>query len=134
MDVLPVGDGSGGLPEPEPPIATGSEQVLGEYLVVDGAGSDTCRRCNHDLATNATNWKWWALCTEGQVEPTLIHNAIAVRRSGELLFRRYFCPSCAVQIDTEVSLIGEPPRWNFRPIGVRPPVAPRAAADADDAA
>jgi N-methylhydantoinase B len=134
MDVLPVGDGSGGLPELEPPIATGNEQVLGEYLVVDADGRYRCRRCNHDLATNATNWKWWALCTEGQVEPTLIHNAIAVRRSGDLLFRRYFCPSCAVQIDTEVALIGEPPRWNFRPLGVRTPVAPAAAADADHAA
>lgn len=130
-DVLPVGDGSGGLPELAPPIATGREQVLGEYLLVDADGLYRCRRCNHGLASNATNWKWWALCAEGQVEPTLIHNAIVVRRSGDLLFRRYFCPSCAVQIDTEVALIGEAPRWNFRPLGVQPPVAPRSAPDDD---
>jgi hypothetical protein len=36
------------------------------------------------------------------------------------MFRRYHCPGCAVQIDSEVAVVGEPPRWNYRPLGVEP--------------
>jgi N-methylhydantoinase B len=119
--VLPVGDGSGGVPEERPPVAQAGPQVLGEYLEIDPGGWYRCRHCEHRLASNATNWKWWALCAQGQIEPSVIHNAIVVRRAGDLLFRRYFCPSCATQIDTEVALTGEAPRWNFRPLAAPPP-------------
>jgi hypothetical protein len=76
--VLPVGDGAGGLPEDEPPVPGSGAQILGEYLAIDDDGCYRCRRCDHRLASNATNWKWWALCAEGHVEPTVIHNAIVV--------------------------------------------------------
>ncbi|MHB1536910.1 MAG: hydantoinase B/oxoprolinase family protein [Solirubrobacteraceae bacterium] len=115
---LPVGDGSGGTPQRRPPLPGAGTQVLGEYLAIDAEGHYHCRRCNHRLAANTTNWKWWALCAEAHVEPSVIHNSIVVRRAGELMFRRYHCPGCAVQIDSEVALAGEPPRWNFRPLGV----------------
>jgi N-methylhydantoinase B len=121
-DVLPIGDGAGGLPEERPPVAGAGPQILGEYLAIDAEGWYRCRRCDHRVASNSTNWKWWALCAESHVEPTVIHNAIVVRRNGDLMFRRYFCPSCAVQIDSEVALTGEPPRWNFMPLGASPPV------------
>jgi N-methylhydantoinase B len=131
-DVLPVGDGSGGLPEGRPSVAGAGSQILGEYLAIDSEGWYRCRRCDHRLASNSTNWKWWALCAEAHVEPTVIHNAIVVRRNGDLMFRRYFCPSCAVQIDSEVALTGEPPRWNFRPLGAPPPVRATAADNESD--
>lgn len=121
-DVLPVGDGSGGCPEHAAAIPVTTSQLLGEYLVIDEDGWYGCRRCGHRLSTNATNWKWWAQCAEAQVEPTVIHNAVVVRRAGDIVFRRYFCPGCAVQLDTEVTVNGEAPRWNFRPLGVEPPV------------
>lgn len=129
-DVLPVANGSGGAPETAPPVDSARAQVLGEYLATDDDGWYCCRRCDHRLASNATNWKWWALCSEGHVEPTLIHNAIVVRRSGDLVFRRYFCPGCGAQIDTEVALAGEPPRWNFRPLEV--PAPPRSSSPPRD--
>jgi N-methylhydantoinase B len=128
-EVLPVGDGSGGLPESASAVAGSEPQLLGEYLEIDSDGWYCCRRCAHRLATNATNWKWWALCVEAQVEPTVIHNAIVVRRAGDMVFRRYFCPDCAVQLDTEVTVTGEAPRWNFRPLGVEPPVLEPAASE-----
>jgi N-methylhydantoinase B len=119
-EVLPVGDGSGGRPQERAPLAANGEQVLGECLAIDAEGFYHCRRCGQRLAANTTNWKWWALCSEAHVEPSVIHNTIVVRRAGDLMFRRYHCPGCAVQIDSEVAVVGEPPRWNYRPLGVEP--------------
>jgi N-methylhydantoinase B len=118
--VLPVGDGSGGRPQEHEPLAGNGEQVLGECLAIDAEGFYHCRRCNQRLAANTTNWKWWALCSVAHVEPSVIHNTIVVRRAGDLMFRRYHSPGCAVQIDSEVAVVGEPPRWTYRPLGVEP--------------
>lgn len=116
--VLPVGDGRGGTPEPADPSLPAAPQVLGEQLAIDADGWYHCRRCQERLGSNATNWKWWARVAQGYVEPATIQNTIAVRPEGDLVFRRYCCPGCDTQLDTEVALDGEPPRWNFRPLAV----------------
>ena len=114
-EVLPVGDGSGGLPEPREPVSPRA-QLLGESLEIDADGWYRCRRCSHRFASNMTNWKWWAACSQACVEPASIFNTIAVRSRGELVIRCYCCPECSTQIDTEIAFAEEPPRWNFRPL------------------
>lgn len=116
-EVLPVGDGSGGAPEEEAAVP-GPAQVLGESLEIDAAGRYRCRQCEHDLASNATNWKWWAATEELPVGPEAIGAPILARPQRDLVFRRYCCPGCGTQIDTEVALAGEAPRWNFTPLAV----------------
>lgn len=117
-DVLPVGGGEGGTPDEVAPSLPSNPQVLGEYLRVDADGWYRCRKCDHHLGSNAMNWKWKARVAQHYVEPATIHNTIAVRPNGDLVFRRYCCPGCDTQIDTEVALDGEAPRWNFRPLAV----------------
>jgi N-methylhydantoinase B len=115
-DVLPVADGRGGTPEPIAPIRI-DPQILGESLEIDADGWYRCRSCGHRLASDTTNWKWWARCLQACVEPASIYNMIAVRPTGELVIRSYCCPQCQTLIDTEIALSDESPRWNFRPPG-----------------
>ncbi len=115
-EVLPLGDGSGGEPLHRDPIAPGRPQRLGESLEIDAAGHYRCRHCEHDLGSDAENWKWWAATAEEPVGPDSIGAPILARPQEDLVFRRYCCPGCGVQVDTEVALAGEAPRWNFMPI------------------
>jgi hypothetical protein len=92
--------------------------VLGESLEIDAAGAYRCRHCEHELASNACNWKWWAATCEEPVGPDSLGVPILARPQRDLVFRRYGCPGCGVQIDTEVALAGEAPRWNFMPLEV----------------
>jgi N-methylhydantoinase B len=113
-DVLPVGDGSGGRPQDVEPVASARDQSFGEHLGIDAAGLYRCARCRHTFCSNAANWKWWARCEERPVSPEAILNRTVAR--DDLVFRRYCCPECAMQIDSEVATVGEPPRWSFRPL------------------
>jgi N-methylhydantoinase B len=117
-DVLPLGDGSGGEPSLAPAVEPAAAQVLGESLAIDAAGHYRCRHCEHELASNACNWKWWAATEERPVGPEAIGAPILARPQVDLVFRRYCCPGCGTQIDTEVALAGEAPRWNFMPLAV----------------
>lgn len=116
-EVLPAGDGSGGEPVHREPVA-GAPQVLGESLAIDADGRYRCRHCDHDFGANSTNWKWWAATAEDPVSAESIGAPILERPQHDLVFRRYCCVGCGVQVDTEVAPAGEPPRWNFRPLAV----------------
>ena len=118
-EVLPLGDGSGGEPIYRDPVA-GEPQVLGESLAIDASGRYRCRHCEHDFAANSTNWKWWAATAEDPVSADSIGAPILERPQHDLVFRRYCCPGCGVQVDTEVAPAGEAPRWNFRPLACPP--------------
>ncbi|MBN8866472.1 MAG: hydantoinase B/oxoprolinase family protein [Solirubrobacterales bacterium] len=115
---LPVGDGSGGSAEPGPPVPQDGPQVLGEGLEIDERGYYRCRSCEHEFASNSVNWKWWAATEELPVSGDSIGAPIPERPEGDLVFRRYCCPGCGSQIDTEVANAGEAPRWNFMPLAV----------------
>jgi N-methylhydantoinase B len=106
---LPPGPGSEDLP-----AVPGAPLVLSEALEVDAGGRYRCRACGRDLASNRSNWKYFALASEAPVSPDSIRNRILERADGSLVFRTYCCPGCATQLDTEVALAGEPPRWNYR--------------------
>ena len=45
--------------------------VLSEALAVDAAGRYRCRRCDHDLGGNRSNWKYFALAAEAAVSPAV---------------------------------------------------------------
>ncbi|MGI5508444.1 hydantoinase B/oxoprolinase family protein [Streptomyces sp. CA-106131] len=113
-EALPV------LRSQQPPAPDGSydgtgTQVLGEYLELNATGY-RCRACGHTYCDPRDNWKWHAAFREATVAPETIQTPIRPR--DDLLYRRYFCPSCGVQTETEVALTGEAPRWNFRPVSV----------------
>lgn len=91
-------------------------RTLGEYLEVGGTEGYRCRACGYRYCSATVNWKWYARVDERLVDEEAIQSPI--RSRDDLVFRRYACPECAVQADTEVALLGEPPRWNFVPLSV----------------
>jgi len=93
-------------------------RVLGEYLEVQGETGYRCRKCGHRYTGAADNWKWHARMLEAPVSSEVIQSPIKERPQADLIFRKYACPGCLVQADTEVALRGEPLRWNFRPLQV----------------
>jgi N-methylhydantoinase B len=103
-------------PAPGGEFAGTSAQVLGEHLEVTPAGVCRCRRCGHEFCDVRDNWKWHAAFTQDLVSESSVQASI--RERDDLYYRRYFCPGCGVQTETEVALPGEPPRWNFRPLSV----------------
>jgi N-methylhydantoinase B len=116
-EVLPAGDGSGGEPVRSDAVP-GEAQVLGESLEIDASGQYRCRHCEHEFCANSANWKWWAATAEDPVSEDSIGAPILARPQRDLVFRRYCCPGCGTQIDTEVAPAGEAPRWNFKPLAV----------------
>ncbi len=113
-ETLPGGSGQ----EDQGPYVEGRARSLGEYLEIDGDGYYRCRDCGHRYCGARSNWKWFARCSAAPVSPATIQNEIRVRPSADLAFRRYYCPGCGVQADTEVALSDEGPRWNYRPLAV----------------
>lgn len=93
-------------------------RVLGEYLEVGGPEGYRCRKCGHRYCGAEDNWKWHARMLDRPVTEEVIQAAIKTREPADLVFRQYACPGCLVQADTEVALIGEAPRWNYRPLEV----------------
>jgi N-methylhydantoinase B len=115
-EVYPDLRGAARPADPDRTVPGLAGQILGEYLQVDGDAGYTCRRCGHRYCGAADNWKWQARLFERPVSAEVIHSPI--RSRDDLVFRRYACPGCSVQADTEVALTGEAPRWNFRPLAV----------------
>jgi N-methylhydantoinase B len=104
--------------EDEGPAEHPRSQILGEYLSVTADGHYECRDCGHRYCGSRSNWKWFAGFRQEAISADAINSEIRARPQGDLVFRRYFCPGCGIQADTEVSLPDEPPRWNFRPLDV----------------
>lgn len=102
----------------QPGGISGERQILGESLEVDAEGSCQCRRCGHHFSGNRENWKWHAAFQQAAASPEAIKAPIKVRPEQDLVFRQYACPGCGVQVDTEVALVHEAPRWNYRPLAV----------------
>jgi acetone carboxylase gamma subunit len=90
-------------------------QILGEYLGLDERGY-FCRRCEHRLCAANDQWKLHARVRESIVSDEAICAPVMERPDGRVVFRQFYCPGCATQIDTEIGLAGEPFRWNFRPL------------------
>lgn len=96
-------------------------QRLGLYLEVDADGIYRCVSCTHAFCNETQNWKWYAAFEEAPVSTEVIKTPIEPRPERDLVFRSYACPGCGTQVDTEVALAWEEPRWNYRPLGSLPP-------------
>lgn len=101
-----------------PAAASHAGQILGESLEIDTAGRYRCRRCGQDLGCTSQNWKIEACVAQDAVSPQVTKSPVRVRAEGELVMRRYCCPGCGVQIDCEIALRDEAPRWNYMPLDV----------------
>ena len=92
---------------------------VSEYLEVDG-GRIRCSRCAEDLCAADENYKLWVLQDRAPVTDIPgVGDPAPYGLAETLELRRYFCPGCAVQIETEVALPQEPPLWDIQlePIG-----------------
>jgi N-methylhydantoinase B len=75
--------------------------------LVANAGTVHCRRCGFSLGDARTNVKSALVLQETSVgyRWPLVDEAPGAAR---FVFRRFHCPGCATQLDTEVNLAGEP--------------------------
>lgn len=88
-------------------------QRVSEYLEIEG-DRVRCRECSQDLCAAGENYKLWVLQDRGLLtEIPGAGDPSPYGMAAELEFRRYYCPGCAVQLDTEVALPQEPPLWDF---------------------
>lgn len=88
-----------------------SEQRLDATLVVDrAAGAITCGRCDERLCDADENYKRHALCERTPIqEAGPLLNDPEAYVDEEFEFRRYYCPGCATQLETEVILADSEP-------------------------
>jgi acetone carboxylase gamma subunit len=97
-------------------------QRMNEYLEVEG-GRVRCRRCSTDICAADENYKLWVLQQRGPVTDVPgVGDPEPYAMDQTLEFRRYYCPGCAVQIETEVSLPEFAPLWDIE-IDARQPAA-----------
>ena len=73
-------------------------------LVIKG-GRIACRACGHDVAPADAVWKEHAVLDE---RPLGEAGGETFRTEGEVLLRRFYCPSCGTTLDAETALPGEP--------------------------
>jgi acetone carboxylase gamma subunit len=77
-------------------------------LVLKGSGASrriVCRACNHDLAAASAVWKEHAVLDE---RPLGEAGGETFQVAGDVLLRRFYCPSCGITLDAETALPGEP--------------------------
>jgi N-methylhydantoinase B len=87
--------------------------LLSESLeLTDSAGGRvfSCRHCGQELGPVADNYKLSCLLEESALDqgnPTIADPAPFV--DDVVVFRRFYCPGCAVLIETEVARPGDEP-------------------------
>jgi acetone carboxylase gamma subunit len=64
-----------------------------------------CRACGHDLAAADGVWKEHATLDE---RPLAEVGGATFRTEGNVVLRRFYCPSCGTTLDAETALPGEP--------------------------
>lgn len=87
-------------------------QRLTEYVEIH-QGRLRCTRCATEFCGADANYKLWVLQARGPV--TDVPGAGDPKPYGlrdEMEFRRYFCPGCAVQLETEIAPPGAEPLWD----------------------
>lgn len=94
-------------------------QRVTEYVEIE-AGRLRCSRCGTDFCDAGENFKLWVLQARGPVTDVPgVGDPEPYGLQDRLEFRRYFCPGCAVQLETEVAPPDAEPLWDVE-------VVPRA--------
>ena len=90
---------------------------INEFLEIannDGKDIIRCTNCGHDLCAATENHKLHALLHEGPVQEAGPHVNPHHLGGDKFVLRCFYCPSCLVQINTEVALRGEPILWDVQ--------------------
>lgn len=88
-------------------------QRMTEYLQIEN-GRIRCTRCAADICDHDENYKLWVLQDRAPVtEVPGVGDPAPYGMASQLELRRYYCPGCAVQLDTEISHPEELPLWDF---------------------
>ncbi|WP_353051678.1 acetone carboxylase subunit gamma [Fictibacillus enclensis] len=90
--------------------------MITEYLqITDGSKQQIqCSKCSHILCSAKENYKLHAIMKEDSIKeanPQNFESRQYVDR--DMVFRKYYCPKCAVQLETEVNVRGEKPIWDI---------------------
>jgi N-methylhydantoinase B len=85
---------------------------LTEYVEIHD-GRLRCTRCATEFCDADANYKLWVLQARGPVTdvPGVGDPSVYGLRD-EMEFRRYFCPGCAVQLETEIAPRDAEPLWD----------------------
>ncbi|MFZ0667637.1 MAG: hydantoinase B/oxoprolinase family protein [Acidimicrobiales bacterium] len=85
-----------------------------ELVSSASVSSYACRRCGHVLCPSDENVKLSLVMSES---PTWERWSLSEDYEGATRFvlRRFFCPTCAVQMFVDVNLRGEEPTWSLEP-------------------
>jgi N-methylhydantoinase B len=84
--------------------------------VVDQGGTRwfRCQRCEASLGPATENYKLTALIEELPVSEANRHIGDPQRYVDErLVWRRFYCPGCAVILDAEIARATDPPLWDI---------------------
>jgi acetone carboxylase gamma subunit len=91
---------------------------IGDALeaVIDAAGGVVrCARCSHVYGHLESNYKLHARFERSAVTAIPgVGDPARYELDVEMEFRRYYCPDCGVQIETELAKPGEPIRWDVQ--------------------
>jgi len=81
-----------------------------ELVEENGERRYRCLRCNESLGPVGANYKLTALVEESELSDANRYIGDPARYVDEkMVFRRFYCPGCAVLLDTEVARAQDPP-------------------------
>ncbi len=88
-----------------------------ENLEIKGT-SIACVKCGHDLCSSDENYKLYSNFHENPltaISPRALDPTLFV--DDPMIFRQFFCPSCAVLLENETVRKDDPPQWDIKIFG-----------------
>ena len=88
---------------------------LNEFLEIAKRGKRKvirCTRCGYDLCAANENHKLHAVMHEGPVQEAGPHVNPHHLGGDKFVLRKFYCPNCMTQLNTEVAMRGEPILWD----------------------
>jgi len=98
---------------------------LGMYLEVapdkeEGESSHNvrCRECETPICESSKDWREHAVVSQRELSSALEEYGIWVKRrelTDKIQYIEYYCPNCAVQLRTQITVAGEDPPVDLKP-------------------
>ena len=95
-----------------------SMRRVSKRLLIDPSNNVVCENCGHVVGPSEENYKSNLVRKENSIQeanPLIVDPKLFI--DPEVVFRQYFCPACATQIETEVLLATSEPVWD-KQIGI----------------